>query len=107
MRVSLKLGEWCGTGSTMVLSVPLVPHIPDAVTESVERSPPVQKVDSLKPSRLKPITYQIDMCCNVPKDWLSQCKNNVSVWDITGLPVGQYYKVIMSEHCHNTMPILM
>ena len=34
----------------------------DGVTESVEHTSPVQKVRSLNPSSVKPMTYKIDTC---------------------------------------------
>ena len=45
-------------------------------------------------------------------DWLAQCQDNVSEWDIRswcwqpGLPVGWHYKV-MSIHCHKSILVLM
>ena len=45
-------------------------------------------------------------------DWLAQL-DNVTVWDIRlqcwwpCLPVGQHYKVIMSRHCYESVPVLI
>ena len=42
------------------------------------------------------------------QDWLVQRQDNVPVsWcQRAGVPGGQYYKVIMSAHCHKSEPIL-
>ena len=37
-----------------------------AVIESIERRPRVQKIESLVPSRVKAMTYQIDTCHFLP-----------------------------------------
>ena len=53
----------------------------DSVAESVERRLPMWKIESLKPSRVKPMTYKINTCCYLAwrsaligydKDWLAQ-----------------------------------
>ena len=80
------------------------------------------EIISLNPDRVKPMTYTIYICCLLAwcsallvygKDWLAQCKDNVTQWDIGSwccqpdFPVGQYYKVAMSVHCHKSVPILI
>ena len=58
------------------------------VTKSVEHKHSVQKVRSSNPSRVKPVTYQIDTCgylawrlalIGYEKDWLAQCQDSVTV----------------------------
>ena len=78
------------------------------MAESVERGLPVRKVGSLIPDQVKPMTYKIGICRFLTsrsailaegKNWLSQCPDNVTEWDIrsgSGLPVGQQYKVTLS-----------
>ena len=48
------------------------------------------------------------------KDWLAQCQDNVTEWDITlsghggaGVPVRQHYEVAMSVHYHKLVPVLV
>ena len=47
------------------------------------------------------------------KDWLAQCKDNVTEWDIRlqcwwlDLLVGRHYKDTMSAHCNNSVPVLI
>ena len=84
-------------------------------SEYVERRLPMWKVGSLNLSRVKPMTYKIDILCYLDwrlaligqdMDWLAYDLDNVSVWGIRswfqqlGLPVGQHYKVAMSVHCY-------
>ena len=60
---------------------------PDAVAESVERSPHMREIGRSVPSRVKAITYQIDNChirstlLEYGKDWFAQCQDNVTEWD--------------------------
>ena len=58
---------------------------------------------------IKMYTCQFLAKCSVllgeDKDWLTQCQDKVTDWDIKswcwrpGVPVGQQYKVAMSAHC--------
>ena len=47
------------------------------------------------------------------KDWLAQCQDNVTEWDIGSwwqwpdFPVGQHCKVIMCVHCHKWVPVVI
>ena len=69
--------------------------------------------------RVKPVTYKIDICrfltwclalLRYGKDWLAQCQDNMTEWDITSwcwwpsFPVEQHYKVVSS---HKSVPILI
>ena len=44
------------------------------------------------------------------KDWLSQCQDNVTEWEIgswcwrLGFPIRQHYKVAVSAHRHTSVP---
>ena len=44
-------------------------------------------------------------------DWLAQCQDNVTEWDIRclwrGPTVGQHDEVVMTEHCHEPVLILI
>ena len=46
-------------------------------------------------------------------DWLAQCQDNVTAWDIRswhwqpGFQVGQCYKVVISVPCHKFVPVLI
>ena len=66
------------------------------------------------------MTYKIDAChflasclalLGQDKDWLGQCQDNVSEWDIKswcygpGFPLGQHYEVVMSVHSHKAMTL--
>ena len=87
---------------------------PDAVAESVKGGTRVWEIGNLVPGRVKPITYQIYTCpflarhstlLEYGKDWLAQCQDNVTEWDIGAwyqqpdFRVWQHYKVTMSVHC--------
>ena len=45
--------------------------------------------------------------------WLTQFQDTLTEWDIRlsfwrpGLPVARYYKVIVSVHCHKSVPVLI
>ena len=93
-----------------------------AVAESIERRPRVREIESLILGQVKPVTYKVDTChflawclalIGYGKDWLAQCQDNGTEWDIrswcqqSDFPVGQYYKVVMSVHCHKLVPILI
>ena len=83
----------------------------------------MRKIGSSNSSRVKSMTYTIDNCryaawrltyyIGQGQDWLAQCQNNVSVWDIRswcwwpGFPVGQHYKFAMSAYCHKLVPVLI
>ena len=47
------------------------------------------------------------------KDWLAQCQDNATEWDIrlwcwrSHLPVRQHYEVIISTYCHTSWTILI
>ena len=56
--------------------------------------PIAREVGSSLPSRVKPLTYKIDTCQTLAKhltllgsgtDWLVQCQDNVTEWDIRSL----------------------
>ena len=80
-------------------------------SRSVERTPPLREIRNLIPGRVKRMMYKIDTrhflvwslaLIGQGKDWLAQCDDNVTVWDIgswcqwSDLPVGQHYKVAIS-----------
>ena len=75
-----------------------------------------------KPMAYKPMTYKIDsfhfpVWCSAlleyGKDWLAQCQNNVTGWNIRtwcwqhDFPVRQHYKFTMSAHCHKSVPVMI
>ena len=45
------------------------------------------------------------------KGWSAQCQDNATEWDIrswcqlSGVPVRQHYTVVMSVHCHKSVPV--
>ena len=88
------------------------------VAESVKSSRLLMlKVRRWNRSRVKSMTYTMDTCRHLAwrsvlirygKDWLAQCRDNVSEWDIESksrgwpaLLAGEQYKVATSAHCHN------
>ena len=80
---------------------------PGIVDKAVERGRQVGEIGGLVLSRVKPMTYNIDTChflawrealLGYGKDWLGQCQDNVTEWDIgqwywqPDFPVGQHDK---------------
>ena len=88
------------------------------MAESVKRGTRMQKIRSSILGQVKPMTYKIDTChylawCSAligyGKDWLTQCQNNAIEWDTgswcSGLIIQwEHYRVVMSVHCHNSVP---
>ena len=80
---------------------------PGTVAESVEHGPRVLKIVGSDHGRVKPMTYKICDCYFLArwsdKDWLAQCQDNVTKWDITswcwrpGYRMGQHYR-----SCHKS-----
>ena len=74
------------------------------MVQSVYHRLPIQKVGSLNPSRVKPMTYQIETChyrawcfalIGFDKDWFAQYQDNVTASGACqwfSFPVGQHYK---------------
>ena len=73
-----------------------------------------------EPRSIQPDDLNIDTChflarclalLGQGKDWLAQCQDNVTEWDIRcwqlGLPVQQHYTIDMSVHCLKSVPILI
>ena len=80
------------------------------------------EIGSSVPGRVKPMTYKIASCRFLArqsilvghgKDWLAQCQDTVTGWDIRlwdqlpDFPVGKDYKMTMSAHCHKLVSILI
>ena len=71
--------------------------------------------------RVKLITFKIDTCCFLArhsaligygKDFLAQCQNNVTEWDISGdgavgLPLGKHCTFATNVHRHRSEPVLI
>ena len=80
---------------------------------------PRREMRSSIPSMVKQMTYKIDTCHILAlhsilicygKDWLVQCQDNVTGWDIgswcwwPSFAMGQYYKVAMSSTVTSQYP---
>ena len=92
-----------------------------ALAESSEYKPPIRVDMSLIPARVNSLTYKPDTCCFVAwqsilisegKDWLAECQDNVTEWDIglscwwPDFPVVQHYQVDMSVYWHKSVPVM-
>ena len=107
----LMRSHWHVTGGQM--SWALVSHFGRSGNLKIAHSNPGWvKINDLKIDTYRFLVSRLALL-GLGKDWLAHGQDNVTEWDVRswcgwpGFPVEQHYYVIISVHCHMSVPMLL